>query len=140
MSILDIKEKNKSKQIRKSILVYLIVAFAMIAVDKIYAIFGHGVSSDAMTWMFLYPIVGGSLFFILIEFLVPGIDRIVGYRIFYNIYNSGIAVLTVASFTQGILEIAGTNSPYLTLYYRGGWLLIGSGLILLVVLVVKHKR
>ena len=121
-------------------MVYLALSFAAIAVDNIYAIFGHGVRSDAMTWMFLYPLIGGTLFYLLIELLIPWINRLVGYRVFFNIYNSGIATLTTGSFLEGILDIAGTSSPYVTVFYAAGWLLIASGLILLTMLAVNRKR
>ncbi|HWQ71126.1 MAG TPA: hypothetical protein VN370_02285 [Desulfitobacteriaceae bacterium] len=140
MSILAIKEKGRNRRIRKTILVYLIISLLAVAIDNIYAVFGHGVSSAAMTWMFLYPLLGGTLFYLLIELLLPGICQFTGYRVFYNVYNSGIAVLTTGSFLKGILDIAGTNSPYVVLFSVAGWLFIASGLILLTILAVNQKR
>jgi len=138
--ILAIKEKDRNRQIRKTILVYLILSLAAIATDNIYAVFGHGVSSAAMTWMFLYPLLGGTVFYLLVELLLPRIYQFTGYRAFYNVYNSGIAVLTVGSFLKGILDIAGTNSPYVVLFSIAGWLFIASGLILLTILAVIRRE
>jgi hypothetical protein len=140
LSILDISEKNQRGKIRKTIAVYLALSLIAIAVDNIYAIFGHGVRSAAMTWMFLYPLIGGTLFYLLIELLLPWINRFTGYRVFFNIYNSGTATLTTGSFLKGILDIAGTSSPYVAVYYIAGWVFIVSGLIVLTVLAVNYKR
>ena len=95
MYILDINQKSQKKHNIKMIVGYLIASVLSFAVNKIYAIFGHGVSSDAMTWMFLYPLIGGVLLYLLIESLIPQIKLFAGYRLFCNLYNTGIAVLTV---------------------------------------------
>lgn len=142
LSILDINKTNEKRQrwqIKKTIFVYLALSFAAIAVDNIYAIFGHGVRSSAMTWMFLYPLIGGALLYFLILLLIPWINRFAGYRLFYNTYNSGIALLTVGSFLKGILNIAGSSSPYTGLFQTVGWLFISCGLILLTALAANRK-
>ena len=131
MSISDINIKSRSWQLRKTIWVYIILSITAIAVDNIYALFGHGVQSATMTWMFLYPLMGGGLGYFLIERLIPRIVHARGYRLFYNLYNSGIATLTVGSFLKGILEIAGTSSPYTIGFYVTGCLFAAAGLIIL---------
>ena len=136
----DIKLKCQRQQIRKTIIVYVLLSLLMIVINYVYGIFGHEVSSPAMTWMFLYPLVGGVLFFLLIDVLTPGSTEIAGYRVFFNIYNSGIATLTLGHFLKGILDIAGTSSPYIILFYMIGWLFVGVGLVLLLRLVVKHRK
>lgn len=135
-----IKIKSNSKKIRKTIAVYLLLALLAIAVNLIYGLFGHGVHSAAMTWMFLYPLLGGALGYFLIDRFSPLITRFVAYRIGYNSYNSGIGALTVGSFLKGILEIAGTNSPYLVFFILLGWVSIGIGLTIYAFLAVKNKR
>jgi hypothetical protein len=140
LSILGINMKSQLKQLRKTILVYLVLSAAALVVSKVYGIFGHGVDSPAMTWMFLYPLLGGALFYFVIVWFIPGTIKISGYRVFFNSYNSGIAVLTFGSFLKGILEIAGTSSPYTVLFYEAGVLFIASGLILLFVLVMNLKK
>lgn len=140
MSILDIKKIGKKYSLKKTVIVYLAVSVFTFAVNKIYAIFGHGVSSDAMTWMFLYPLIGGALFYLLIGLLLPEINRFAGYRIIYNIYNSGIAILTVGSLLKGIMEIAGTSSSYLKFYDMTGYGFIVFGLIILILLTANYKK
>jgi len=131
LSILGIDTNNQNWQLRKTGLVYLILSLTAIAVDNIYAIFGHGVSSAAMTWMFLYPLIGGALIYFLIERFIPGVSKATGYRFFYNVYNSGIATLTVGGFLKGILDIAGASSTYIVIFNVIGWLFVAVGLILL---------
>ena len=130
MSILDINQKSKKWKTIKIILVYLAVSLLCIAVNKIYATFGHGVSSDAMTWMFLYPLMGGILFLPLSGIVIPKVSRVTGHRAFFNIYNSGIAMLTAGSFLKGIMEIAGTSSKYVVIYYQMGWSFIVFAFVL----------
>ena len=132
MSILGIDTKNPSWKLRKTVLVYLLLSLAAIAVDNIYALFGHGVRSAFMSLMFLYPLVGGTAVYLLLELLAPRVSREPGYRLFSNLYNSGIAGLTTASFLQGVLEIAGTNSPYINAFYVTGGTMAAAGLILLI--------
>lgn len=132
--------KSKRKQLSKTILVYLILALIAVVVDKVYGIFGHGVDSKAMTWMFLYPLLGGSVFYSVINLFFPNIIKVASYRMFYNIYNSGIATLTFGSFLKGILDIAGTNSEYLVFFYITGGAFISVGLIMMFIMVINKKR
>ena len=140
MSILDINNKNNEKQLKKVIWVYLIFSVLAIVVDKAYGIFGHGVESASMTWMFLYPLLGGGLFYFLIKMFVPHVTKFAGWRVFLNIYNSGIVTLTIASLLKGIFEIAGTNSTYLVYYYIMGGLFITAGLIIMIIMVINKNR
>jgi len=135
LSILDINQKSKKWKTIKIILVYLAVSLLCIAVNKIYATFGHGVSSDAMTWMFLYPLMGGILFLPLSGIMIPKVGRATGHRVFFNIYNSGIAMLTTGSCLKGVMEIAGTSSKYVVIYYQIGW----SFIVFAFVLGMIHK-
>jgi hypothetical protein len=137
---LDINIKSKRKQLSKTILVYLILSVIAVIVDKVYGIFSHGVASKAMTWMFLYPLLGGALFYSAINLFFPNIIKVTGYRVFYNIYNSGIATLTFGSFLKGILEIAGTNSDYLVFFYIVGGAFILAGFIMMFIMVINKKR
>lgn len=140
MYILDINQNRQKKHNMKMIAGYLFASVLSFVVNKIYAIFGHGVSSDAMTWMFLYPLAGGVLLYLLIELLIPQIKQFAGYRLFCNLYNTGIAVLTVGSFLKGIVEIAGTDSKYITLYHYAGEVFVGAGLLCLTLMVANYRK
>ncbi|WP_243122166.1 hypothetical protein [Clostridium thermarum] len=136
---MDINNGNK-KRLRKAIWSYLIISAAAVVIDKIYDLFGHGVDSAAMTWMFLYPLLGGALFYFIIDKRMPNFTKITGYKLFINLYNSGIATLTLASMLKGIFEIAGTNSPHLKYYYVTGGVFIASGLIILFIMDISRNK
>lgn len=116
---------NKSSAPQKTGITYLIATVAMVILEKIYRLFGHGVTSPAMTWMFLFPLAGGLLIY-----LVNRARLILKMQsdcaAFSNLYHSGIATLTVGSFLKGVLEIAGTDSVYLLYFY-----IVGFGMVLL---------
>ena len=139
MSILGIDTKSGTWQIRKTVIVYIILSITAIAVDNIYAIFGHGVRSASMSWMFLYPLLGGALVYFFIERLAPKTGRATGYRLFRNVYNSGIAILTVDSFLKGILDIAGTTSPYTVVFHIAGWIFLASGVLLFLMKPLRNS-
>jgi hypothetical protein len=132
--------REGSRQIRKTVIVYLILTVVSIAVANIYAQFGHGVHSAAMTLMFLYPLLGGTLFYFTLGLIVPRISDRRNYRLFYNIYNSGIAVLTVGSLLKGILDIAGTASGYVQLFQVTGWAGAAAGWVCLIAMVFKRRE
>ena len=120
------------KGLGKTVNVYFMISVFTIAVDKIYAIFGHGVTSSYMTWMFLYPFLGGTMFYLFLEHVFYEMKNCNGYRLFFNLYNSGIAAFTVGSFMKGIFEIAGTGSPYTIWYFITGGLFVTFGLVILI--------
>jgi len=119
---------KRSRQVGKTAFIYLVIAAGCVVIDKVYALFGHGVTSAAMSLMYLYPLLGGMLPFLLLWLLVPAASAVRGYRLFYNSYNSGMATLTIGSMLTGVFEIAGTASPYMIVFTVAGWCLIGFGL------------
>ena len=71
-----------------------------------------------MDLMFLYPLLGGAVLFLLVALVAPRLPERLqkASRVGYNLYNSGIACLTSAALLTGIMEIAGTGSkgiPYI---------------------------
>lgn len=110
------------KKFLKTIVIFIMITIFTFIFNKVYGIFGHGVTSPYMTYMFLYPLVGGVLFYGIVMLFIPSIVNKKKYRFFYNIYNSGIAILTVGSLLRGVMEIAGTYSFYLIFYTLIGWL------------------
>lgn len=134
----DVKESNGN--LRKTVLSYLLITVLVIAIDNIYALFGHGVRSPYMDYMFLYPLIGGCLVFFILNRLAPGIRTAKRFRLGYNLYNSGIATLTMGSFFTGILEIAGTASYFSIVFFVTGWVLAAAGFIFLVRSYVVYRN
>lgn len=136
----DTSIRTPQKHIRKTTVVYLALSALAVAVNYVYGIFGHGVHSGYMTWMFLYPLLGGAVFYNLMNQAIPGVIRAHSYRAFFNAYNSGIATLTVGSFLKGILYIAGTDSAYTLYFDAAGWLLAGAGIATLAALAFRNRK
>jgi hypothetical protein len=116
---------KRGRRAKKAAIVYLILSILSIAFDRLYALCGHGVRSASMSLMFLYPLLGGTLSFMLLWFFSPEAEDRNHSRLFFNLYNSGVAALTAGSLLQGVLDIAGTSSPYIVAYRLLGWLLVG---------------
>jgi len=133
---LDI-HKAERKKILKTVLVYLILSVLAVVVDNVYALFGHGVRSASMSLMFLYLLLGGALGYFLLWLIAPGVYLSKWYRLGYNLYNSGIAALTVGGFFKGILDIAGTESDYTRMFSILGWGMTAAGLVVLIVSVIN---
>jgi hypothetical protein len=93
-----------------------------------------------MTYMFVYPLIGGVIFYALIRLLLPRVGRYKGYRLFYNVYNSGIAALTVGSLFKGILEIAGADSIFTKYFFAAGWFFVSAGVVSLIITALIKRR
>lgn len=113
---------------------YLWISLFCACFGAIYEYFSHDVYSGFMIYAFMYPLVGGTLPFYALalrrDSFRPG-------RISINLYNSGIATLTVGSIFQGVLEIYGTTNRLVWVYW-----LVGAGfcaLGLLTFLLKPHK-
>lgn len=137
---LVINNFKSNRQARKTLISYSAVSIFCVIFDKIYALFGHGVSSYSMSLMFLYPLLGGVLPFLILWLLIPRSTDITNYRFSYNSHNSGIAALTTGSLLNGIFEIAGTSSPYLIIYTVCGWIMLATGVLTYLFNLYKCKK
>ena len=110
-----------------AVYVYTAVAAFCIFFNYVYSLYGHGVSSDFMTYMFLFPLLGGSLVFGMCYLLKNRVKA--PSRLSFNLYNSGIACLTVGSCLKGVMEIAGYGSDYIKVYFAMGLFFVFFGLL-----------
>jgi len=108
---------------------YLSAATGCIVFNQIYSLFGHEVKSASMASMFLYPLLDGSIPFLVIWLLGSRFNLAGNNRLTINLYNSGIATLVCSSLLKGVFEIAGTSSVYVAVMMIMGWILIGGGLL-----------
>lgn len=94
---------------------------------RIYNFFGHGVTSGYMNWMCLYPLIlGCGMYFVLIGRHL--LEKVSGNA--ERFYGWGIITLVFGNMLRGIFEIAGTSSPYVTVYWIVGGVLVLIGLML----------
>ncbi len=105
---------------------YLLSALALFLFQMVYHYFGHGVVSVSLKFVWLLPIGGFCVFWLLDALFGLGTKRAAR-----NSYHASLAIFANGLILQGILEIAGSNSPYVQLYYLSGVLLLITGLLLL---------
>lgn len=128
---LDIKKKY-----RKVIITYFVISILCFVINIIYSKFGHGVTSNYMTYMYLIPIFFGvGLFLILRIFKLPFFNRFE-----FNIYNAGVSTLIIGSLVHGILEIAGTNTFFQDIYLIVSLILILIAISEYLVITVHNKN
>ncbi|MHC1722699.1 MAG: hypothetical protein AB9836_05790 [Aminipila sp.] len=77
-----------------------------------------------MSYMFLCPLILGMLFYGAF-ILVPKSKDI--SRFSFNLYNSGVATLTLGGMLMGIFQIAGTDSHYVIVYGILGGIMLATG-------------
>lgn len=119
-----IANTNSKNNTRTTVIVYMVSTLFLITFNSIYSLFGHGVSSPYMSYAFAYSLVLGVGGFLLLGLLK------LENRIAYNLYNAGIATLTIGSVLRGIIEIAGADSIYPAIYFAVGTLFVmGGGLV-----------
>lgn len=102
----------------------------------VYEHYSHGVISWYMVLLFLYPLAGGLLPFLAIS----QSSRLPGpARISRNLYHGGLATLCMGSCIAGVLEIYGTSSPYLAVYWVVGCVLTGVAVALYYLQIVSRR-
>ena len=100
----------------------------------VYELFSHEVYSYFMIYAFAVPLMLGVLPYtlLLISRKVPG-------RAALNLWNSGIAALSVGCVFRGVLEIYGTTNSLCVVYAAAGGALLAAGLIAQIVCMKKQK-
>ncbi len=130
------------KRLRRTVFFFFVITVFVLIVGFVYTLFGRGVTSDAMSHAYFYPLFLGVLpnaLLLPIQKRLPFVGT-VGYRLYSNIYNAGIGTLTVYSILLGILEIAGTDSNILSVLHIVGWIVVGIGLAVLILLLFKVRK
>ena len=115
-----------NKKLKKHLILYGLFSIICIVINIVYAQFSHGVSSNYMTYMFIIPL-----------FLGPT-------SVLANIYDNkeardfafcGIVTLVIGFFIKGVFEIAGTSSPFQSIFFYVGCILY----MISIVWTIKHQ-
>lgn len=128
---------ERRKRMQRSYKVYFFISVFCLVFGQIYLHYSYGMDSFYMRNLFLLPLVFGTIPMLLLSF--------VGYqsisRISFNLWNSGIAVLTFGFLVQGVIELSGRSTHY-TLYYWyvGAFFCLASLTALLVGLLSGRKE
>ena len=120
-----------------TVYVYTAVAAFCIFFNYAYSLYAHGVSSNFMTYMFLFPLLGGSLVFMTFYLLKNKVNA--PPRLSYNLYNSGIAWLTVGSCLKGVMDIAGYGSGYIKYFFVAGAFFIFFSMLIYIIRCFRKK-
>lgn len=114
-----ISEKEQKQHLRG----HLIVSGFLAIFGGIYELFSHGVYSGWMIFAFAVPLLLGALLYALLLHFgkAPG-------RVFLNLWNAGVACLSVDSVFQGVLAIYGTTNALIVVYPIAGGILMLLGL------------
>lgn len=106
---------------KTTVKIYVFTTLFCIAFSYIYSLFSHGVSSPFMSYAFAFSLVLG-----VIGFTVFGRLNL-GNRTAFDLYNAGVATLTVGSIMQSIIDIAGADTTYPVYYFLVGTVFIAIG-------------
>ena len=129
-------DTNK-KHFLRAAAVTLIFSLACIIFTIIYYRHSHKVYSDWMTYMFLLPLCGGTVLYLFFALISSKIHR---SRVAFNLYNSGIAALTVGFCSSGVFEISGGDSPYLPVFFVVGTALCAVAVVTFIVAQFSGQR
>lgn len=128
------------KKLQKTSAIYLGISLFTILFEGIYSVFSHGMSSDSMTFLFLYPLILGSGLYGVMNLVFPDVIKGKYYRLFSNVYNTAIATLMAGLLLNGIFEIAGSSSGLLKIYFGVSYILFGIALIFLLRILISKDR
>lgn len=106
---------------KKTASIYIFTTLLCVALNYVYSLFGHGVSSLFMSYAFVFSLVLGVIGFIVLGWL--NLDN----RVAFNLYNAGIATLTVGSILRGVIDIAGADTTYPVYYFFVGAVCVAIG-------------
>lgn len=118
--------KNKGNTVRPLFIYAGITAFCFVFY-LVYNHFSHGVHSDYMTYLFVWPLSLGVVQK-LIRLAFPGLPG--PSENSSDLWNAGLAACIVSSALLGIFEIAGTSSIYPVWMMRAGFIMLAAGAVL----------
>ena len=81
---------------------YALISLLVFLASSLYNVFARGVTSLPMLHAFYYPLFLGMFLHMFLIFRERNVRFAgsSGYRLFENVYNSGVACLTIASFLR----------------------------------------
>ena len=121
-----VTEKNSAALQRRAFR-GLIISIGLAAAGAVYEMFSHGVYAFGMIYAFMIPLTGVTLFSFLLE---RSRSRLMPGELPVLLWHMGLAALTAGSLFGGALEIYGTTSRLLSVYWLAGGILAGAGAVL----------
>lgn len=121
---------------RRTSLIFLCISLFCGLFSAVYEQYSFGVYSNYMVYLFMFPLAGGVVPYAVFG-LIPRAPC--PSPVSARLYNSGIAALTVGSCVKGVLDIYGTSSVYMPVYWMSGVLLAAAGLVLYILGMKKQR-
>ena len=118
---------------KKTFYSYFISSVILFIFQLVYHHFSHGVTSQELKWVWVIPMVGGAFLFIFKKILNTFQNRLA-----FNLFNTGLTSYIVGMILKGILEIAGTSSPYIGIYPMIGMIILGISLFIYISSLLIH--
>jgi len=123
-------DTNKKTCSRTAIIYLAATAFCGFF-SSVYGKYSHGVSSDYMVFLCLIPLIFGVLpYTALYCFNIKAPNNILR-----QIYNCGVATISVGSCLAGVFEIYGSGCVYVPFYFYIGVFLMAASVI---AYLIKH--
>jgi len=97
---------------KKQGIVYIIITLLTLIFGLIYEMFSHGVISKFMLFAFAIPLVLG----VAVSFIIYIAKIKTQTRLQMNLYNAGVATMTIGSIIKGVLDIYGTTNWKVYIY------------------------
>ena len=110
--------KKRFSRLGKTAMVYLIISIFFFLFSRIYVSLSYGEYSFFMNTLSLVPLIGGGLLVGLL-LVQPNLSRVS-----FNLWNSGVAVLTAGFLLRGIINLSGRSTTLDWPYW-----LIGAGFL-----------
>ena len=104
-------------------MVYLILSIFLFIFSRVYVSLSYGEYSFFMNTLSLVPLIGGGLLVGLL-LVQPNLSRVS-----FNLWNSGVAVLTAGFLLRGIINLSGRSTTLDWPYWLSGAGFLGLALV-----------
>ena len=131
---------TKTKRLTRSTLILygFAILFAFMF-NQIYGLFAHGVSSYHMSLIWLWLAALGVPPLLVLMRLPKYAEKERAYLAYHRFFHTGVAIFSIGELLNGILEIAGTDSQYLFIYFYMGIAFMTLGALAFAVLCFRFK-
>ena len=115
-------------------MVYLILSIFLFIFSRVYISLSYGEVSIFMNTLSLVPLIGGGLLVGLL-YLQPTLSRLS-----FNLWNSGVAVLTAGFLLRGIINLSGRSTTLDWPYWVIGAGFLGLALVSIGLSLFRSKK
>ena len=126
--------KKRFSRLGKTATVYLILSIFLFIFSRVYVSLSYGEVSIFMNTLSLVPLIGGGLLVGLL-YLQPTLSRLS-----FNLWNSGVAVLTAGFLLRGIINLSGRSTTLDWPYWLMGAGFLGLALVSIGLSLFQSKK